>query len=781
MHNSHNRSHHGIQILIKGIVQGVGFRPFVHGLAGELGLAGQVRNTSQGVKVRLYGPAERIKTFLERLPEEAPEASVIHTIDTDHDPHPLPRDGFHILASQDGPAHALISPDLATCDACLAEILDPADRRFAYPFTNCTNCGPRLTILKKIPYDRPNTSMAAFTMCAACRREYEDPENRRFHAQPNACPVCGPRVSWHDSKGRLLTANNEKVLATCASALADGKIVAIKGLGGFHLAVDATTEKAVTRLREKKQRPDKPLAVMARDLKCIQQICTLDSLAKKLLNGRERPIVLLPKKNVPLDEALAPGMDVLGVMLPYTPLHHLLFAQKRCPELLVMTSGNRSGAPICTGNEEAIRELAGMADFFLLHNRDIVTRVDDSVVRIAANAPRLIRRARGYAPLPFPLPGTENSNILACGAEQKNTFCLTRAATKDGFVCQHIGDLQSIDNLVFYEQALLYYEQVLRIKPRRVVRDLHPDYLSSRFADTSGLPVLQVQHHHAHAAAVMAEHDLEECLTVVYDGAGLGEDGTIWGGEFFIIKKGDCQRRAHLRPFHLPGGDAATREIWRIALALLADAGLADMADDAALPELRAIEATTKKNILRMLEKDINSPRCSSAGRLFDGVAALLGIRQTTTFEGQAAMELEALARQDKNDFLGAGKNLPDCLALTRDNAMLVLDHRPMIRTIVAARRAGQDSGEMALFFHHWLAQITQKTIKQITSQDNLPGKSMPIVLAGGCFQNQLLLETVTTGLQQQGYRVYSGEKIPVNDGGIALGQAWLAAMRHQK
>jgi hydrogenase maturation protein HypF len=769
-------------ILVKGIVQGVGFRPFIYNLARELDLSGQVANTGNGVKIHIQGTQRQLCTFLDRLRNSPPAPSRIDSIAVQPDQEAAPVHTFSIIASEEGNSATLVSPDLATCDDCLSEILDPADRRFNYPFTNCTNCGPRLTIIRKIPYDRPHTTMAAFAMCLECRREYEDPTDRRFHAQPNACPVCGPRVRWHDRDGNLLSEGSNNVLDACAEALANGFIVAIKGLGGFHLAVDATSKQAIARLRRRKNRPDKPLAVMVRDLDRVRQICEADTRAEALLRSREHPIVLLPKKNLPPNEPLAPGMAVLGVMLPYTPLHHLLFARSECPDLLVMTSGNKSGAPICTANGEALSELADIADFFLLHNRDIVTRVDDSLVRISAGKTRLIRRARGYAPLPVPLSGMENlPSVLSCGAELKNTFCLTRA--NEAFISQHIGDLKAPDNLIFFEESIRFYQKLLTTQPRIIARDLHPDYLSSRYADTTALPAIRIQHHQAHAGAVMAEHGLDECLAVVYDGAGLGEDGTIWGGEFFSIHRGLCLRKAHLHPFFLPGGDLATREIWRIGLALLRESGLA--AADSALPALEqeGIGPKTQQNILLMMNKGINAPRCTSMGRLFDGVAALLGIRQTTTFEAQAAMELESLALQADVADPEVRMAAEETRIFANTSSMIILDHRPMIRRIIADRRTGMDAAKLALFFHHWLTLATGAVIEKIFSLDHRRNQAEhpPVVLAGGCFQNRLLLEMVTDTLEDRGFKVYSGEEIPVNDGGIALGQAWLAGMRHQK
>lgn len=780
MNNSHKPypfNHHRTQlfILVRGVVQGVGFRPFVYNLAKGLGLAGQVANTGRGVEIQVQGTGEILSSFLDQLRNSPPAASRIDSIQIRWDQEAVPVSTFTIIASENGHATTLIPPDLATCDDCLTEILDPADRRFDYPFTNCTNCGPRLTIIRKIPYDRSRTSMVYFQMCPQCKREYEDPGDRRFHAQPNACPVCGPRVSWHDRYGRLLTDNNSAVLNSCATALARGYIVAIKGLGGFHLAVDGSSEQAITRLRQRKKRPDKPLAIMAKDLNSLKskKICRLKPDEEDLLQSRERPIVLLAKRGPDLNEPLAPGMAMLGVMLPYTPLHHLLFARNECPALLVMTSGNKSGAPICTENEEALSELAGIADFFLLHNREIVTRVDDSVARVGAGRTRLIRRARGYAPLPVTFNGTDRA-MLGCGAELKNTFCMTRPG--EAFVSQHMGDLKGPDNMVFFEESICYYKKTLDISPEVVVRDLHPDYLSSRFADATALPCNRVQHHQAHAGAVMAEHRLDECLAVVYDGAGLGSDGTIWGGEIFHIRQGRCLRMVHLYPFSLPGGDHATREIWRIALSLLHEAGLAGGQRSWLPPELAALDTGKKKTILTMIEKKVNSPPCSSMGRLFDGISALLGIRQQVTFEAQAAMELESLALQAT--FSPGDHSCPEAVtgSIATDGATITMDHRPLLRRIAADRQKGIKTADLALFFHHWLIRTTTAAIDRIClSGWEKKQDAPPIVLAGGCFQNRILLESLVNELENRGFRVYSGEKIPVNDGGIALGQVLLA------
>ena len=766
-----------IAVQVCGIVQGVGFRPFVYSLARRLGLAGQVANTGRGVEILLSGPEIDVDRFLHRLKTAPPPLARITgiAVSAHHGPEPGP--GFSILASKDnGNAEVLISPDIATCDDCLRDIFSPGNRRFHYPFTNCTNCGPRMTIIRKIPYDRAHTSMAVFQMCPACEGEYTDPGDRRFHAQPNACPECGPTVSWHDNRGRLLTTDNENCFAACASALRDGRIVAIKGLGGFHLAVDAASEDAVVRLRRKKQRYAKPLAVMARDPATAETICRLKEAERKILCSRERPIVLVHRNHNLLAGNLTPGLDEIGVMLPYTPLHHLLFAQPQCPDILVMTSGNLSDEPICTTNDDALARLGFIADFFLLHNRDIVTRVDDSVVRGSGTTIRTLRRSRGYTPVPVMVPDLQTS-ILGCGAEVKNTFCLTRPG--QAFLSQHIGDLKGPDNLVFYEESIRFMQDVLQISPAMVACDLHPDYLSSRYAAGLNLPCIRVQHHHAHAGAVMAEHGLDNGLAVIFDGTGLGSDNTIWGGEFLKVQGKSWARLAHLDGFCLPGGDRATREIWRTALALVAETGR-DITDRSALPKsLRHLSRQSLAALSSMMAGKINTPITSSVGRLFDGVAALLGIRQEVDFEAQAAMELEALARQAYNAGIGKPANGRYQATVIRKQETMRMDFRPLVKWLIEDLDNGLPIHETAYFFHIWLVRSTTAIILALVeAHASSTGVGENILLGGGCFQNTLLLTLLTDGLTEHGLKVFTGNQVPVNDGGIALGQAYLADLQ---
>ncbi len=743
-------------------MQGVGFRPFVYTLARRLGLSGSVVNTGRGVEIRLCAPGGLVDRFLELLRSEAPALARIGAIEVsgvDMEPGA----GFVIGASRGRQgATTLVPPDVATCDDCLADIRTPGNRRYHYPFTNCTNCGPRLTIIGRLPYDRVHTSMAGFTMCSECSREYHDPGDRRFHAQPNGCPACGPRLAWHDRRGALISRDNEYCLRSCARALADGHIVALKGLGGFQLAVDAASAAAVGLLRQRKQRPAKPLALMVPDLERAAAIAEIDQQEQELLSSPERPIVLLRCRSSVLPGLLAPGMGELGIMLPCTPLHHLLFAARECPPVLVMTSGNVSGEPICTGNQEAFSRLAAIADFFLVHDREILTRVDDSVVRVVRGRLQMIRRARGYVPVPLALGETENMHLLACGAEQKNTFCLAR----DGLVFPgpHIGDLKGPANLAFFEESVRFLEQVLEIRPQRVACDLHPDYLSSRHGAALGLPLVRVQHHHAHGAAIMAEHGLARGLAVLYDGAGLGPDRSVWGGELLFLQGRQWRRLGCLARFRLPGGDMAARQPWRTALALLAatDSGYLP-------PPLRRLSPSVRQGIATMLGRGINSPPCSSVGRLFDGVAALLGVRQEVSFEGQAAMELEHLAWQG----VGGGslqeqERYP--VQIRARDGLPVFDFRPLVRGLLDDIRQGVEPAVMAAAFHAWLVASTVALIEGVRAD------SRDILLGGGCFQNRLLLIGLAARLEQGGWAVHTGEQVPVNDGGIALGQVLVAA-----
>jgi hydrogenase maturation protein HypF len=756
------------EIHIRGIVQGVGFRPFVHRLAERFSLAGHIANTADGVCIRVRGSKSDLDAFIHALKHEPPPLAVITGMTVQPCKAPVSGSGFEIRPSRGGyRPTTLISPDITVCDDCLAEIMDPADRRHHYPFTNCTNCGPRFTIIAGLPYDRPNPSMAVFPMCPQCQREYETPSDRRFHAQPNACPACGPSLFLVDDHGQPAAGD---CLAKAARSLAKGKILALRGLGGFHLCVDAANEAAVLRLRERKHRYAKPLAVMARDITTARRCGRVDEQAQKLLLSRERPIVLVPcRRNSPLAAAVAPGIGEVGIMLPYTPLHFLLLHHADCPDLLVMTSGNLGGEPICTANDDALARLGGIADLFLLHNRDILTRVDDSVARILGGRVRMVRRSRGYAPMPVLLPAAM-PELLACGAELKNTFCLTRG--NQAFVSQHIGDLTGPRNLVFYEESIDHFSRVFEIEPVLVACDLHPDYLSSvfarRYAADRGLPLVGIQHHHAHAAAVMAEHGLEEALAVVFDGAGLGSDGTVWGGEFLRVTRQGFERLGHLAEFVLPGGDAATREPWRIGSALLHMLGR--NRDITALATGFGLAPDMVALVQQMVERGLHCPVTTSCGRLFDGIAALLGLRGRVEFEGQAAMELEGLAWSASG---GSGaERYP--VVIGESAGMLVADSPAMLDALCSDLNQGRAGSDIALAFHHWLAETAQTLTGRLATATGIDS----VVLSGGCMQNRLLVSILENRLADNGLRVYTGEKIPVNDGGIALGQAYIGGYR---
>ena len=637
-----------LRITIHGVVQGVGFRPFVYRLAHRLGVDGSVANNGDGVLIHAGGGSAALDRFVAALREEAPPASRIVRVSAM--PAEQPEPGFRILASaREGRPSTQIAPDIAVCEDCLAEIRDPGNRRHRYPFTNCTNCGPRFSIVEHVPYDRAHTSMRVFALCPECEREYHDPLDRRFHAQPNACPVCGPRLCWLDGNGQAVDGDP---LTLTAHALAEGQVVAIRGLGGFHLAVDAASEEAVARLRQRKHRPSKPLAVMVRDLAAAARLCVMSPEEAALLTGPEHPIVLLTlRESAGLAEGVAPGLGILGVMLAYTPLHHLLLGEPQAPAVLVMTSGNRSDEPICTGNNEALTRLRGLADGFLLHNREIVTRVDDSVVRVMAGRPRLIRRARGYAPLPV-LLNQPTADILACGAEMKNSFCIVRG--QEAYLSQHIGDLAGLASHDFFRESVAHLQAVLEVEPTLVACDLHPDYLSTRHARGLGVPCRAVQHHHAHVGAVMAEHGVSgPVLGVILDGTGYGGDGTVFGGEIYRADRAGFQRLGRLSHLPLPGGDMAAREPWRMALALLHRGGHADPAGATGIA-LDSIDPERRRLICAMIERGFNCPRTSSCGRLFDAVSALLGLCLVSDYEGQAAMLLEHQASLASDDRSGS-------------------------------------------------------------------------------------------------------------------------------
>jgi len=751
----------------EGIVQGVGFRPFVYDLARRHELTGWVLNDEKGVQIEIEGADERVASFLSELSSPPPLAVVERT--RVNYTSPAGYTGFEIRESVRGEERlALVSPDMALCEDCRRELLDPRDRRFRYPFINCTHCGPRLTIIEDIPYDRAKTTMAPFPMCPECSREYHDPLNRRFHAQPNACVVCGPQVKLLDSSGREMPSSDSGLdpgsdpIAKTLALLKGGKIVAVKGLGGFHLACDAAQEGAVSLLRGRKYREDKPFALMCRDIEVIEGICVVDDPSRELLASKERPIVVLPKRpHCVIAPSVAPGQGTLGVMLPYTPLHHLLFADGL--DALVMTSGNMSDEPIAYKDAEAVERLGGIADFFLVHNREIRTRCDDSVVKPFRGTATFLRRARGFVPFPIRLQRGGRS-VLACGAELKNTFCLTKGDY--AFLSHHIGDLENFETMGSFEDGIGLIERLFQIEPECVVYDLHPDYLSTRYALAYArdlkLPAIGVQHHFAHALSCMAEHGLEgPALAVVMDGTGYGEDGTVWGGEFLEVTTTGYTRLGHLRTIPLPGGDRAAKEPWRMAAAYLDRIyGGIEKTD---IPFVKGIDLARWSLLREAIGAGINSPLCSSMGRLFAAVSALIGVRGSIHYEGQAAIELEQLADQtEKGEY--------PC-EIIHDNGLFILDPDPVIEAIVAEIKRGEDRGVISARFHNSMARsIAQMAIKMREAR----GLS-EIILSGGVFQNHLLMARVWDLLSGADFQVYIHHKVPPNDGGIALGQAFHA------
>ena len=763
----------GVELTVQGTVQGVGFRPFVYRLARDFKIGGTIANTGQGVVIQAEGLAADLDNFLKALSQEAPPLARISSISKKWLPT-TDRQTFTILESRNGCAtQTMIPADIALCDDCRKELLNPADRRYRYPFINCTNCGPRFTIVSSIPYDRPYTSMHSFPMCKSCQAEYDDPDNRRFHAQPNACPQCGPQISWHAATGEELPCHD--IITETVKALRDGRIVAIRGMGGFHLVVDAGSESAVALLRKRKQRKSKPLAIMVADLEAAGLICQLSSMASQTLTSPAHPIVLLPKKETAsLAANLAPGMGEIGIMLPYTPLHHLLFATPGCPKALVMTSGNRNGEPLCIGNDEAVARLGDIADFFLLHNREIVTQVDDSVIRIMQGRPRVLRRARGYVPTPIPLTQSLPP-LLACGSGLKNTFCLVR--DNMAFISQHIGDLANLESLAFFKESIYHFQELLEIRPQLVVCDLHPDYLSSRHGQELerelGLPRLLVQHHHAHAVAVMAEHGLQDkVLAIILDGTGLGPDGTIWGGEILEVTRTDFTRRGCLAPLPLPGGDAAAEQPWRMGIAALHHTFGKKGFEESQLPTaLLGITEEKRNAILAMMQNGFNSPLTSSCGRLFDAIAALLGIRLDSDFEGQAAMEVEALAQQWQGP--DGHKQRPE--EPVEENGLFIIDSSSFIQRMLRDLQAGKSIPQLAMNFHSWLIESFAITINRLAATSGI----RTVVLSGGCLQNRIIMEGLFQALEQDGFQVFTGEEVPVNDGGISLGQAVIGGLRY--
>ena len=757
-----------IQCDIRGIVQGVGFRPFVYRIANRFGLTGWVCNTSGGVILEAEGKEADLDAFATAIRSEAPPLAVIGVLEK-HDIPPAGGDRFVIRESAAGESTIEIAPDWDVCPDCLRELFDPADRRYRYPFITCTNCGPRFSIITGTPYDRPFTTMAPFVMCPLCQDEYDDPADRRFHTQPNGCPECGPRLALTDAAGRPVAGDP---LATSIALLAGGKILAVKGTGGYHLAVDAANDRAVRELRRRKQRDEKPFALMAPGLAEIRQFASPDPFEERLIASPERPVVLVRKRDLnPLSPEIAPANGYFGVMLPSTPLQHLLL-RGNFPAL-VMTSGNLSDEPIAYRDGDARERLGGVADFFLSHDRSIRTRVDDSVIRVFQGNPLFLRRSRGYAPRAVPLPAAQR-RVLAVGAELKGAVCLTRGDR--AFLSQHVGDLKNPETLASLEEAAAHLEEILEIEPELVAHDLHPDYLSTRWAaGMTGLPKVGVQHHHAHLAACMAESGLEgDVIGVIFDGTGYGADGTVWGGEFLVGGYGSVRRAGHLRQVPLPGGDAAVREPYRTALAWLREA-FGPAAFDLPLPFITALSAGERKLFDRMIERRLNSPLTSSCGRLFDAAAAIIGVRTRVSYEGQAAIELEGLAERgaerpafsfhiEPPPAAGGGTD-------TTGAACFVLNMAPAIRELTEAVLAGEDRASLARAFHLTLAEGVAElcaAVREETGHDR-------VVLSGGVFQNKLLAEGIHDLLTARNFQVFTHRLVPPNDGGLALGQAIIA------
>jgi hydrogenase maturation protein HypF len=768
----------GVELRIHGIVQGVGFRPFIYNLAAQLNISGTVSNSSTGVFIQAFADRESLQSFIKRIQSDAPPlARILALEENEIDPTLSSPAGFHIVASESGHhANTAIPPDIALCGDCLNELSSPADRRYNYPFINCTNCGPRFTIIEALPYDRPKTSMRVFPMCSSCEKEYNDPADRRFHAQPNACPECGPQISWHDRCGTPIPGIDP--VEAAISALIDDSIVAIRGLGGFHLAVNGCSESAVDMLRQRKIRPTKPLAIMVKDLAAVEAICSLSPAEAEELSSPRHPIVLLHARNSSkLAPNLNPGVGDIGVMLPYTPLHHLLFRHPKCPDALVMTSGNHSGRPICISNEAALGQLSEIADFFLLHNREIHTRVDDSVVKYLENDFVIFRRARGFSPEPL-LISQNIAPALACGGGLKSTFCLGRDNL--AFISQHIGDLFNLESYDFYLESVKHHQQVFEIEPEFCVRDLHPDYLSSHFADEQNIPVYRVQHHHAHAAAVMAEHGITEAIAIVLDGTGYGPDKTIWGGEILLSRLSDFERLGHLQYLPLPGGDKAAEEPWRMALSALYQLYGPDCLKEKYLPPLlRTVNRSQREILVDMVENGFNAPLTSSCGRLFDAIAALLDLRLRSDFEGHAAMELENLATRALRQ--GWRKQLDDIMAahessfLAPSSGKWEIISQEFVKVVVEKRTQGINISQIALDFHFELVCAVSTLVSRLATQHGTD----VIVLSGGCMQNRLLMEGFYHTLQKLGLQVFTGRKVPINDGGISFGQIIIGGVQH--
>ncbi len=806
------------QIVVKGIVQGVGFRPYIFNLAEALGLKGYVTNTSEGVLIDIEGG--RVTEFIERLRKEAPPLSRITDVSVaSHPVHGYSEFSIkHSLDHAEGLPFTLVSPDVSICDDCLSELLDPNDRRYLYPFVNCTNCGPRYSITRMVPYDRPNTTMARFAMCPECMSEYQDPRNRRFHAQPNACPVCGPSAEFKVQGSESGVQGTEAIVRAIA-LLKKGGIAAIKGLGGFHIACDATNRDAVRRLRERKRRSNKPFAVMAPDLQSIGTYCLVTDDEKDLLQNNRRPIVLLRKKEISLPDNVSPNNQYVGCMLPYTPLHYLLFFNpiggghmrndKPHFSALVMTSGNLSEEPIVRDNDEAVQKLSDIVDGFLLHNRDIFMRVDDSVVRVQSSGFKVqrlqrsdsvnselstmtselmfIRRSRGYAPDPIMLH-EDGPEVLGCGADLKNTFTLTKGNV--AVMSQHIGDMENYETLKFYEECMANLKSVYRAEPVAIAHDLHPGYLSTQWATGQGaggrelgsgqseirkpkpeIKLFDIQHHYAHIGSVMAEHGLTgKVIGVAFDGTGYGTDGNLWGGEFLIADIHGFDRAGQLKYVPLPGGEAAIKEPWRTAVSYLVDAEgerAGSVLNDIGFTKKYGKDTLNK--IMTITGSRDFSPLSSGAGRLFDAVSAILGLCDRNTFEGEAAMALESMTREDVSDQY--------IVEMKQEKGYTIADYSPAVHGIIRDMGRKMPTDQIATRFHNTVAQTIRSMVRRIRDQTGI----MDVAISGGTFQNRYLLNSVSAMLAQDNMNVHTNRKVPCNDACISLGQAYLVRERLKK
>jgi hydrogenase maturation protein HypF len=772
-------------ISVRGIVQGVGFRPFVYGLAVKHNLKGWVYNTSEDVRIEIEGAADAIKQFERELKGKAPPLAYIENIDVKYHP-PRGYKNFEIRQSQaQAGKYQLISPDVATCQACLGELLNPEDRRYRYPFTNCTNCGPRFTIIEDMPYDRPKTTMRYFQMCPQCQAEYDNPLDRRFHAQPNACPKCGPQVKLVDNQGNLVAGSNPIYVAS--QLLKEGKIVAIKGLGGFLLACDATNDTVVKTLRHRKNRPSKPLAIMVTTIKEAKKHCYVSPKEEKLLTSPQNPIVLMKwREDSSVSREVAPNLRFLGIMLPYTPLHHILLRDTGLP--LVMTSGNLSEEPIARDNDEALRRLCGIADYFLVNNRDIYSRYDDSVALVERGVSQLVRRARSYAPYPIRL-SFEAKRVLGCGAEDKNTFCLTK--DNYAFVSQHIGDMENMETLEHFDRTISLYKRLFHIEPEIIAYDLHPDYLATKYArelGESGMKLVPVQHHHAHIASCMADNGLgSPVIGVAFDGTGMGTDGNIWGGEFLVADYRNFRRAGHLEYLPLPGGAAAIKRPYRIAIGYILTL-LGENALNAVITTLNEVKGkqfqlasigqvgeVEMQVIKRQIERKINSPLSSSMGRLFDAISALLGIKGEIDYEGQAAVELEmaayssVIARELDEAIAGNNESYP--YRIVEAEGIRVVRLKDLLSAVIEDLHQGISKGRISVKFHNTVAQMIDEMCHLIADETGLS----QVALSGGVFQNRLLLRKTVSLLESNGFEVFTHRQVPCNDGGISLGQAVIA------